>query len=80
MAAYRNVASAATERLFAENLMKNYRPLVEVMILTEDGKLVDRRNVNDDIISIFGEGALTPDESVVNSFSDFLQKSASFNS
>lgn len=59
----------------AVTLIKNYRPLVEMMVLSPTGRLVARQSMNEDIMERFPR-SWAPDASLMGYFLGFLRDAA----
>ena len=59
----------------AITLIKHYRPLVEIIVLSPSGRLVARRSMNEDIMNRFPR-SWAPDASLTEYFLDFLRDAA----
>ena len=71
---YANNAKSAEVRLFASTLVINFRPLVEIMVLSPDGRLIDRQGMNQDIIDQFPQ-CVPPGPDLMTHFHRFLDES-----
>ncbi len=71
---YANNAKSAEVRLFASTLVINFRPLVEMMVLTPDGRLIDRQGMNSDILDPFPQ-CVPPGPDLMTHFLKFLDES-----
>ena len=59
----------------AVTLIKHYRPLVEMMVLSPTGRLVARQSMNEDIMERFPR-PWAPDASLTGYFLGFLRDAA----
>ncbi len=56
-------------------LIVNYRPLVEMMVLNKEGRLLARRSMNEDIMENFPR-SWEPDQKLLHSFNGFLSEAS----
>ncbi|MEC9073251.1 MAG: hypothetical protein VX938_12755 [Myxococcota bacterium] len=59
----------------AITLIKHYRPLVEIIVLSPSGRLVARRSMNEDIMNRFPR-SWAPDPALTDYFLEFLRDAA----
>ena len=59
----------------AQRLIKDYHPLVHIMILNQKGEIVDQLYVNEQLLFIYHE-VIPPSDEVIDFFLSFLDKAA----